>query len=87
MCSSDLADSKRRREVTFDDGLRTRTVQAATELHAMLESGRTPPAHFRPRCEECSLFDLCLPKATGAGEVQGARLRSALFDPALGGGR
>jgi CRISPR-associated exonuclease Cas4 len=68
------ADSKRRREVEFTAELRQRTEQAVTALHALLrqseisnlkfEIPRLPPAVWKPACEECSLFDICQPKAT-----------------------
>jgi CRISPR-associated exonuclease Cas4 len=82
------ADSKRRREVEFTSELRTRTEQAIAELHALLaqseisnlksEIPRLPPAVWRPACEECSLFDLCLPKATAA-DSWAERLAASLF--------
>jgi len=64
------ADSKRRREVEFSPELRQRTEAAVAALHALLDAAfRTPlsalpPAEFKPACEECSLFDICQPKAT-----------------------
>lgn len=71
------ADSKRRREVEFTPELRERTRQIARELRAIIAptelltsktgAPRLPAAEFKPACEECSLFDICLPKATIAG--------------------
>ncbi len=68
------ADSKRRREVEFTSELRASTEHAIAELHALLEQSRIsnlkfeipplPAAVLKPACEECSLFDICLPKAT-----------------------
>lgn len=82
------ADSKRRREVEFTAELRARTEQAVAELHALLgqseisnlksEIPKLPPAVWRPACEECSLFDLCLPKAT-AQDRRAERLAASLF--------
>lgn len=72
------ADSKRRREVEFTAELRARTEAAGRELHALLDSERVPPAVFKPACEECSLFDICLPKVTeNPGRAE--RAASALF--------
>lgn len=72
------ADSKRRREVEFTAELRTRTEAAGRELHALQDSERVPPAVFKPACEECSLFDICLPKVTeNPGRAE--RAASALF--------
>ena len=59
------AASKRRREVEFNTELRARTQQAVTELHALMASDSVPPAHYiEGRCEECSLFEICLPRLT-----------------------
>lgn len=58
------ADSKRRREIEFTAELRQRTESAITSLHRMLGGQSVPPAEFKPACEECSLFDICQPKAT-----------------------
>ena len=33
---------------------------------------RVPPAEYRDACQECSLFEICLPKATGVGQPGGA---------------
>lgn len=80
------ADSKRRREVEFNSELRATTEAAIAALHTLLgpqlsistHLERLPPAVFKPACEECSLFDICLPKAT-AVDNRGARLSRDLF--------
>jgi CRISPR-associated exonuclease Cas4 len=61
------AASKRRREVEFTAELRKLTEDAITELHRLAASGSVPAAVFKPACEECSLFTICLPKATSEG--------------------
>lgn len=61
------ADSKRRREVEFTAELRRATEQAAAELHAILArcaDEPIPPAVLQPACEECSLYEICLPQVT-----------------------
>jgi CRISPR-associated exonuclease Cas4 len=82
------ADSKRRREVEFTPQLRQRTEAAITALHGMLrqseisnltsEIPKLPPAVWKPACEECSLYEICLPKATGA-DGRAERLAALLF--------
>jgi CRISPR-associated exonuclease Cas4 len=82
------ADSKRRREVEFTPQLRALTEQAVGELHALLlgseisnvksEIPRLPAAAWKPACEECSLFDICLPRATAA-DSRAERLAASLF--------
>jgi CRISPR-associated exonuclease Cas4 len=78
------ADSKRRREVEFTAALRQATTQAIHALHALLNpqpstlNPRIPSAIFKPACEEYSLFNICLPKATCL-ESRAARLNRSLF--------
>jgi CRISPR-associated exonuclease Cas4 len=59
--------SRRRREVSFGDLLRTETIAAVGQIHAMIREGRTPPPEPGPKCEQCSLKDLCLPGLPGLG--------------------
>ena len=73
------AQSKRRREVEFDSALRSLTEQAIADLHALVDSSAVPPAVFKPACEECSLYTLCLPKATCA-ESRANRISRQLFE-------
>ena len=64
------AQSKRRREVDFNADLRARTERAVAELHTLLSSESVPPARYiEGRCEECSLFEICLPRLTQAEAV------------------
>jgi CRISPR-associated exonuclease Cas4 len=72
------AASKRRREVEFTAELRKLTEGAIAELHRLVASGSVPAAVFKPACEECSLFKICLPKATGEGS-RAERLARQLF--------
>ena len=67
------AQSKRRREVEFTPELRTLTEAAIQQLHRLLALEQVPPAEFKPACEECSLFKICLPRVTS----QPASLRRA----------
>lgn len=72
------ADSKRRREVIFTPELRDQTKASVLLLHELLASATVPPAVYKKACEECSLFDICLPKATEAGD-RAERLARQLF--------
>ena len=62
--------TKRRREVPFDDELRDATQQVIAEVRDMLfptpwpppGGGKLPPALTdRNKCRNCSLFDACVP--------------------------
>ncbi|QDU88412.1 PD-(D/E)XK nuclease superfamily protein [Pirellulimonas nuda] len=57
--------TRRRSEVTFDDPLRAKTLAAATRLHELMAAGETPAAVYEKKCDSCSLYELCLPKAIG----------------------
>jgi CRISPR-associated exonuclease Cas4 len=68
------AESKRRRDVVFTPELRSLTEQAIKELHRLIDAEQAPLAQFKPACEECSLFNICLPRVTS----QPALLRRAM---------
>jgi CRISPR-associated exonuclease Cas4 len=72
--------SRRRREVVFDDGLRSRTKAAVTAVRAMLVSLRLPPAVNDARCPNCSLVESCLP-AVVAGRHRLGAVRAMLYQP------
>mgnify|MGYP001610427680 CR=1 FL=1 len=65
------AASARRTEVAFDASLRARTIQAISDLRALLLSSAAPAAELKPQCDGCSLHEICLPEAVGcrAGEL------------------
>ena len=55
--------TRRRLDVRFGDDLRRETEEAAARLHRLLASGVTPQPVREPKCDQCSLIDLCLPGA------------------------
>ena len=73
------AQSKRRREVEFDSALRGFTERAIIDLHALVELSLVPLAIFKRACKECSLYEVCLPKATCA-ESRADHLSRQLFE-------
>ena len=50
----------------FTPDLRAKTEAAVARLHALLGSGRIPPAVLKPQCRGCSLRGHCLPEAFGS---------------------
>lgn len=72
------AASKRRRDVDFTPELRAGTEQAVHRLRALIDSRRVPPAQLTPRCEGCSLHELCLPELARAAP-RAASLARSLF--------
>jgi CRISPR-associated exonuclease Cas4 len=79
------ADSKRRREVEFTAELRRTTEEAVTILHRMKvtafrnQAPKLPAAVYKPACEECSLFQICLPQVTSK-PARLAKAAAALFE-------
>lgn len=55
---------RRRTEVVFDDTLRALTLKAIEATRAVLQAPSLPPAEYEAKkCQACSLFDICQPKA------------------------
>lgn len=58
--------SRRRREVTFTAELRAMTETTTRRLHELVALGVTPPPVWKPRCQGCSLLELCMPRLLAA---------------------
>ena len=69
---------RRRHQVAFSEVLRRETEGLAARLHELAERGRTPPAKYEPKCDSCSLFEICLPKVT-EGKKSAARYLRGLI--------
>ncbi|MDQ1469331.1 MAG: CRISPR-associated exonuclease Cas4 [Bryobacterales bacterium] len=54
--------TKRRREVEFTRQLRDQTEAAVSRLHELMGSREIPPAVLMPKCEGCSLHEICMPE-------------------------
>ncbi|QEG25231.1 CRISPR-associated protein Cas4 [Mariniblastus fucicola] len=52
---------KRRTKVEFDASIRDLTMRKIERLRQMIEDRETPTARRMPKCEKCSLVELCLP--------------------------
>ncbi len=76
---------RRRQEVRFDMPLRRRVEDLARRLHELTRSGVTPPAQYEKKCRNCSLVDVCLPKATAGRHSARDYLTDMLAD--LGDGQ
>jgi CRISPR-associated exonuclease Cas4 len=72
--------SKRRRELEFTPRLRGETEAAISRLHELIALGRIPPAVLLPKCEGCSLHEICMPELSlRRPEITAAAAR--LFQP------
>jgi len=57
--------TRRRQDVVFDPELRRHTEETARRLHALIDSGVTPPPVYTAACDSCSFLESCLPVALG----------------------
>lgn len=57
------AQTRRRLDIAFDSELRRITEDAAVRFHQIMASGTTPPPVREPKCDRCSLLDVCMPGA------------------------
>jgi CRISPR-associated exonuclease Cas4 len=61
-----FGETRRRMDVDFDLALRAETAAAAQRVHALIATEKTPPAVLTPKCEKCSLHEVCMPEAFSA---------------------
>ena len=73
-------ERRRRCPVVFNTQLRELTESFVAKLHDLLKSGRTPPPEYGPKCESCSLIDICNP--TWAPKIKRRRYEAMLFEDA-----
>jgi CRISPR-associated exonuclease Cas4 len=73
--------TRRRKDVAFDNELRALTHQTIAATRQMITSGNTPLAHYdSKRCDACSLIDLCQPRLLNRSSDVERWLRSQLED-------
>jgi CRISPR-associated exonuclease Cas4 len=53
---------RRRMEVAFSGVLRSETESLAAHMHQLYRKGVTPRAVYLPKCDNCSLIALCMPR-------------------------
>ncbi len=56
---------QRREVVAISEALRRETEEVAAAVHRLLAEGRTPPPEYAPKCDSCSLVEVCLPRGVG----------------------
>ena len=57
------AHSHQRQEVKIDKQLRSRAIATIEAIQTMMQTGVIPLPTYKPRCQGCSLYSRCLPKA------------------------
>ncbi len=74
--------NRRRVKVELDAALRERTAQTAKRLHEMIANRETPTAMREPKCDQCSLVELCLPSSmrfkTGSSQFVARELAATI---------
>ena len=60
--------NRRRTIVEFDESLRATTVSISQRIHDLFTSGHTPSAAYQPKCDRCSLLEICLPGSAARGK-------------------
>jgi CRISPR-associated exonuclease Cas4 len=65
-------------DVSFDAALRAETEHAALRLHELIRSGKTPAAVREPKCDRCSLVEICMPEVAAKGHSAKSYLDSAI---------
>lgn len=74
--------TRRRTDVVFDELLRRTVEELAERMHALYRQGKTPAAVYAPRCQQCSLVEVCLPREKrDANRYLRSRLRQAQEEP------
>jgi CRISPR-associated exonuclease Cas4 len=72
--------NRRRTEVRFEAALRKRTEELARRMHQLYSSGVTPPPVYAKKCENCSLYNRCLPRTASKRATVERYMASALKD-------
>lgn len=73
--------TRRRKDIAFDDELRTLTRRTIESTRQMIFSGKTPLARYEAkRCDACSLIDLCQPRLLNRAHSVEHWLRNQLED-------
>jgi len=71
---------RRRKDVEIDNALRQETEALSARLHELHRGSTTPTAVYGKKCRNCSLLDLCQPKATGSRTAAGKYIEASLRD-------
>ncbi len=61
--------TRRRMDVAFNEKLRTETEETARKVHELIASGITPTDEYSKKCKQCSLLNICLPKASRKASI------------------
>ena len=71
---------RRRQDVNFDEELRSITEDISKQYHDLVKSGKTPKAIYSKKCDNCSMYELCLPKTMGSTKKIKNYLKEAVHE-------
>lgn len=71
---------RRRHPVAISDDLRRFTRDTILRMHQLYAARVTPQVAYQPKCENCSLIQICLPKSTGSRQSAAAYLKSSIAE-------
>jgi len=69
---------RRRTKVSFDSKLRAETETLVQRMHNLYAARATPQAQYAPKCDHCSLLEICLPATAGEGRSVARYLKNAM---------
>ncbi len=61
---------RRRIQLEIDDGLRKQTEEIIAAVHDIISQKKVPAARYEKKCRNCSLLDICMPKAMNEPKLQ-----------------
>ena len=53
---------RRRQRIFFDEIIRAKTIDTVEKMYSLFNSSIMPAAEYMKKCDNCSMFDICLPK-------------------------
>jgi CRISPR-associated exonuclease Cas4 len=70
--------TRRRQIVEMDLGLRASVERLSVAMQNLSHEGITPPPFYAKKCDSCSLFPVCLPKAIEGADASAYLMRSVV---------
>ena len=75
---------RKRFPVKITDELRSETIELSQRFHELVESGKTPSAEYKRKCESCSFIDECFPESAGRNKSVEIYLKRRIQSEILG---
>ena len=72
--------TRRRQDVCFDNDLRNITENISRKFHGLVISGKTPKAIYEKKCDNCSMYELCMPRYIGKQKIISEYLKEMVLE-------